>query len=57
MKTVLFDKTITIEYPDDFYEMNEEEIKKFFGGDLLRFGARNAEKHVILFLAKTKKSF
>ena len=57
MKTAIFDKTISLEYPDDFYEMNEEEIKRFFGGDTLRFGVRNADKHVILSVSKTKKSF
>ena len=57
MKTAIFDKTISLEYPDDFFEMSEEEIKKIFGGDLLRFGARNVEKHVILSAAKTNKSF
>ena len=57
MKTAIFDKTISLEYPDDFNEMSEEEIRKFFGGDLLRFGVRNVEKHVILSAAKTNKSF
>ena len=57
MKNVIFDKKISLEYPDDFYEMNEEEIRKFFGGDMLRFGVRNIEKHVILSIGKTNKSF
>ena len=57
MMKSIFDKTIYLEYPDDFYEMSEEEIKKFFDGDMIRFGARNVEKHVILSLAKSKKSF
>ena len=57
MKTAIFNKTISLDYPDDFYEMSEKEIKKFFGGDMLRFGVRNIEKHVILSLGKTNKSF
>ena len=57
MKNAIFDGMIYLEYPEDFYEMKEDEIKKFFGGDMLRFGARNTEKHVILSLAKSKKSF
>lgn len=57
MKTAIFDQTISLDYPDDFYEMSEEEIRKFFGVDLLRFGVRNLEKHVILSFAKTNKSF
>ena len=57
MKNALFNNIISLEYPEDFYEMKEDEIKQFFGGDLLRFGARNVEKHVILSIAKTKSSF
>ena len=57
MKNATFDGKISLFYPDDFYEMNEEEMKRFFGGDMLRFGARNAEKHIILSLTKSKKSF
>ena len=56
MKNKTFDQIVNIEYPDDFYEMSEEELQKFFGGDMLRFGARNTEKHVILSLSRTKKS-
>ena len=57
MKNAIFDKNISLEFPEDFYEMNEQEIQKFFGAGLLRFGARNEEKHVILSLGKTNKSF
>ena len=57
MKNSVFDKNINVEFPDDFYKMSEEENGKFFGGDMLRFGARNVEKHVILSLGKTNKSF
>ena len=56
MKNTIFDKTISVIYPDDFSEMSEEEIKKYFGGDMIRFGVRNTEKHVILSLGKSKKS-
>ena len=57
MKNAIFNKIITIDYPDDFYEMSEDEIKRFFGGDMLRFGVRNLERHIILSLGKTNKSF
>ena len=57
MKNAIFDGNISLEYPDDFYEMDEAEISKFFAGDMLRFGARNKEKQVILSLGKTNKSF
>ena len=56
MKTVIFNKIISIEYPDDFYEMDKEEISKYFGGDMLRFAIRNVEKHVIMSIGKTNKS-
>ena len=56
MKQAIFDETISLEYPDDFYEMSEEEIKEFFGGEILRIGFRNVEKHVILSLGKISKS-
>ena len=57
MKKAIFDNNISLAYPDDFSIMSEEEIRKYFSGDMLRFGAKNAEKHVILSLAKTNKSF
>lgn len=57
MKNSIFNQNIYLEYPDGFTEMNEAEIKKYFAGDLLRFGVKNAEKHVILSVAKTKNSF
>ena len=56
MKAEIFNQTISLEYPDDFSIMSEAEIKKFFGGDMIRFGVRNTEKHVILSLGKTEKS-
>lgn len=56
MKTAIFNKIISIEYPDDFYEMDKEEISKYFGGDMLRFAIRNVEKHVIMSIGKTNKS-
>lgn len=56
MKNSIFDRKIYLEYPDEFAEMSEAEIKKYFAGDMLRFGLRNAEKHVIMSVAKTKNS-
>ena len=45
MKNAIFNENVHIEYPEDFYEMSGEEIRKFFAGNLLRFGVRNVEKH------------
>lgn len=53
----IFNKNIYIEYPSDFYEMSDDEIKTFFADNLLRFGVRNANTHTILSVGKTKSSF
>ena len=55
MNTV-FDKNIGIEYPDDFYVMDSNELKKYFASEILRFGARSEEKHIILSVGKMKFS-
>ena len=57
MKNTIFNKRIYIEYPENFYEMSGEEIKKFFGSGIDRIGFKNVEKHVILSLGKTNESF
>ena len=56
MKSAIFNENVYIEYPEDFYEMSGEEIRKFFAGNFLRFGVRNVEKHAIMSIAKTEKS-
>lgn len=56
MKNTVFNNNIYIEYPDDFYEMSAAEISEYFAGDMLRCAFKNAEKHVILSLAKTNAS-
>ena len=53
IKTAIFNNIISIEYPDDFYEMNNEEIRKYFGGGMMRFAIRNVEKHVVMSIGKT----
>lgn len=57
MKNTVFNENVYIEYPDDFHEMSNEELQKYFAGNLLRFGAMNAEKHVILSVGKTQSKF
>ena len=57
MKNTTFNQNIYLEYPDDFNEMSEEELNKYFASEMLRFGVRNSEKHVALSVAKTKDSF
>lgn len=40
MTNSIFNQNIYLEYPNGFTEMNEAEIKKYFAGDLLRFGVK-----------------
>ena len=56
MKDTTFLNEVHIEYPDDFSEMNGDEIRRYFAGDMLRWGARSSEKHIILSVGKTKTS-
>lgn len=56
MKTTVFNE-LCVTYPDDFYIMTPEEVGKYFSSDMLRWGAKNAEKHIVIVLAKTKASF
>ena len=53
----VFDKNIGIAYPDDFCVMDSNELKKYFASEMLRFGARSEEKHIILSVGKMKFSF
>ena len=55
MKTAEFNG-LRLAYPDDFYVMTDEEVGKYFCSDMLRWGVRNAEKHIVIVLAKTKSS-
>ena len=57
MSKVIFNNLINLEYPDGFVELNEVENKKYFNGDLLRLSFHHKEKHILLSLSKTKKSF
>ena len=51
-----FNNLISIEYPDDFKELSEEENQKYFTGDLLRLSFQNIEKHFLLSVSKSKNS-
>lgn len=44
---------ISVAYPDDFHVMDREEMKKYFTGDIERFGVRNDDKRVTLSIAKS----
>jgi|GEM_PF-5051742 len=57
MKEATFKNLIHLEVPEDFVELNEEENKKFFTGDLSRISFRNKEKHILLSLSQSKVSF
>ena len=53
----MFQGNVSVEYPDDYYEMDAQEVRKFFAGDLARMGVRNVEKHTLLSVGKTKDTF
>ena len=57
MKQVIFNNQISLECPDDFKEMSDEENHKYFSDNLLRLSLHNKEKHIILSLSKSKESF
>ena len=57
MKNTVFDGNVSVEFPDDFREMSEEEVGKYFGGGLPRLGVINPDKHVIMSISRTNDSF
>ena len=56
MKNADFYGLVYMEYPDDYSEMSEEEISRYFRGNALRWGVRCPEKHIMLSLGKTGNS-
>ena len=55
MTNVKINDTINLSYPDGFKEMGEAELTKYFGNPDNRWGAYNAEQHVILSVSWAKK--
>ena len=55
MNTVTINNEINLSYPDSFNEMGEEELAKYFGSPQNRWGAHDAENHVVLSVGWTKK--
>ena len=57
MNTVKINNEIGLTYPESFGEMNEEMLTKYFGSTNNRWGAYDADKHVILSVSWQKAGF
>ncbi len=57
MKKATFNNVISLEYPEDFKELSDEENKQYFSGELLRISFHNKERHILLSLSKSRDSF
>lgn len=57
MSKTIFNNLISIEIPDNFKQLSEEENEKFFAGDLMRISFQNPQKHILFSISKTKDSF
>ena len=57
MFTVRINNEINLTYPDGFKEMGEEELKKQFGSAVNRWGAFDADKHIVLSVGWKKAGF
>lgn len=57
MNNVKINNEINMTYPDGFKEMGEEELKKHFGSAVNRWGAFDADKHIVLSVGWKKAGF
>ena len=57
MSTVRINNEIDLTYPDSYQEMGEEELKRYFSTAENRWGAYDAERHVILSVCWKKAGF
>lgn len=48
MSKVTINNALVLDCPDSFKEMGEEELTKYFGSPQNRWGAYNADEHIIL---------
>ena len=48
MNTVKINNEINLTFPDGFNEMGEEELTRYFSSPNNRWGAYNADEHIIL---------
>lgn len=57
MNNVKINNELNLAYPDDFREMGEEELSKYFGSAENRWGVYDADKHIILSVSWSKPGF
>lgn len=57
MNKARINNEIELTYPDGFREMSEDELSKYFSSPANRWGAYNADEHIILSVSWTKKGF
>lgn len=57
MNTVKINNELNLTYPDNFNEMGEEELTKYFSSPNNRWGAFNSDDHIILSVGWKKAGF
>ena len=57
MNTVKINNEVGLTYPDGFSEMGAEELTRYFSSSENRWGAFNAEEHIILSVSWAKAGF
>ena len=57
MNNVKINNELNLAYPESFNEMGEEELSRYFGSPDNRWGAYDAERHIILSVAWAKRGF
>ena len=57
MNNVRINNELQLNYPDGFREMTEEELTKYFSSPQNRWGAYDADRHIILSVSWTKAGF
>ena len=57
MNNVKINNELNLAYPENFKEMKEEELTKYFGSAENRWGVYDSDKHIILSVSWSKPSF
>lgn len=57
MNNVSVNNEVNLVFPDGFFEMNEEQLTRYFGTPENRWGAYDADQHIVLSVSWTKASF
>ena len=57
MNSATINNAVNLTYPDGFKEMGDEELTKYFSTPKDRWGAYNADDHIILSVSWTKAPF